>query len=107
MYRFKAVVMIVCQTAAAFGLGVNIMCLHLLRLPGGPDMVAKIFNFSVPSEGKIVIMTIICFIATVTLTFMNFGIILEAVRIEEHYFNYYPKKPKEPKKKGWGGIKIK
>ncbi len=77
--KFKATVMIVCQTISSIGFGISIICLYLLKLPGGYDIVAKILGRPDPPIMPIVAMSVLCAVVMVVLTFGNTDITLTAI----------------------------
>ena len=67
----KTTILIVCQTFACMGFGVNIVCMGILYIDGGGEILAKLFELPYPPVIEVVIMTALCFVGTVSLTLGN------------------------------------
>ena len=62
---------IICQTLAALGLGLNLCGIGVLKLPGGEQMIARLFNSETVPYLQLAIMTTLCLMGTIMWTVGN------------------------------------
>lgn len=68
----KPAIMIICQTLATLGFGVNlILALIMTRLPNGHKIIADFLEIPNPPVMQIVFMTMICLMGTILITYAN------------------------------------
>lgn len=66
------VIVIICQTLATLGLGVNgILSIIMINIPDGDKIVAELLNTPYAPEIQIGLVSILCLFGTIGLTYAN------------------------------------